>query len=372
MRDKRIRDVFFALLRAGLWEKEVWLLPFGETDYAAILDLAEEQSVVGLLAAGIEHVVDRKPQKEDVLQFIGRTVQFEQTNLAMNQFVDSLFGKMSDAGIYAVLVKGQGIAQCYKRPLWRSCGDVDLLLDAENYRQARSLLVPLAASVDEEDKLRKHLGMSLDSWVVELHGTLQSGLWKRLDKTLDDVQEEVFSAGYVRPWLNGDTKVLLPRADEDVVFVFFHILQHFFKEGIGLRQICDWCRLLWTYRESLDMNLLGKRLKRMDVMSEWKVFAALAVDYLGMATEAMPFYDSSRHWSRKASRVMGFILETGNFGHNRDYSYYKKYPFLVYKTISLWRHMKDGFTYSMIFPLDTIKVTTERVLYGISVALRGK
>lgn len=44
----------------------------------------------------------------------------------------------------------------------------------------------------------------------------------------------------------------MPRAEEDVVYVFAHILQHFFKGGIGLRQICDWCRLLYTYRDSLN------------------------------------------------------------------------------------------------------------------------
>lgn len=45
-KDKNI-VAFFALLRAGLWEKEVRLAPYGEIDFSAVLDLAEEQSVVG-------------------------------------------------------------------------------------------------------------------------------------------------------------------------------------------------------------------------------------------------------------------------------------------------------------------------------------
>lgn len=70
---KNTQRAFFALLQAGLWEKDVRLEPNGEIDFSAVLDLAEEQSVVGLLAAGIEHVVDGRPAKKDVLQFIGRT-----------------------------------------------------------------------------------------------------------------------------------------------------------------------------------------------------------------------------------------------------------------------------------------------------------
>ena len=69
---------------------------------------------------------------------------------------------------------------------------------------------------------------------------------------------------------------------------------------------------------------------------------------------------------------MGFILETGNFGYNRDYSYQKKYPYIIYKAISFWKHLKDGAFFFSIFPLDSIKVTWRRMLVGVSVVLQGK
>lgn len=49
---------FFELLRAGLWEKEARLSQFNNIDYSCILNMAEEQSVVGLVTAGLEKVVD--------------------------------------------------------------------------------------------------------------------------------------------------------------------------------------------------------------------------------------------------------------------------------------------------------------------------
>ena len=55
----------------------------------------------------------------------------------------------------------------------------------------------------------------------------------------------------------------MPGPDNDVVIVFTHFLHHFFIGGVGLRQICDWCRLLWTYRESLDRGLLESRIRKM-------------------------------------------------------------------------------------------------------------
>ena len=101
------------------------------------------------------------------------------------------------------------------------------------------------------------------------------------------------------------------------------------------------------------------------------------MDYLGMPVEAMPFLNSSnvqeiKKFKRKAARVMEFVLETGNFGHNRDYSYQKRYPYVVFKAISLWKHLKDGAFFFSIFPLDSIKVTWRRMVVGVSVVLQGK
>lgn len=256
--------------------------------------LAEEQSVMGLIAAGIENLpASERPSKEVVLQFIGSTFQLEQRNKAMNTFVAKLMEQLRAKDIYAILVKGQGIAQCYEKPLWRACGDVDLLLSESNYERAKELLCPLATDVETEYTHFKHQGMTIDGWVVELHGTLHGRLSKRVDRMVDEVQKDVFYGGSVRSWDNSGTQVFLPSPDNDVIFVFTHILHHFFFEGIGLRQICDWCRLLWTYRDSLNHELLESRIREMGLMSEWKAFAAFAVKWLGMPVEAMPLFEDN-------------------------------------------------------------------------------
>ena len=360
-----VQGAFFALLRAGLWSKEIRLLPFGMVDFTRLLDIAQEQSVVGLIAAGIEQVSDTKVAKKDVLQFVGQSLQLEKKNIAMNSFIESLVDKLRNAGVYMLLVKGQGIAQTYEKPLWRSCGDIDLFLDRENYNKALDVLSPMALSIDEENPVSLHIGMTIEPWVVELHGTLRSGIGRRIDQEIDAIQEVTFRERQVRIWKNGETDVYLPSPDNDVVFVFTHILQHFFRGGIGLRQVCDWCRLLWTYRSEIDRWLLYDRVRAMGILTEWEVFAALAVDWLGMPEEAMPLYSSKRKWSRKAERVLSFMMETGNFGHNRDRSYYEKYPVFVYKAISLWRNTSDSLRHFMIFPKDAARVWFIRLKEGV-------
>ena len=315
------QKAFLALLRAGLWESEVQLLPFTTVDYIEIYRLAHEQSVTGIVAAGLEHVVDTKVSQEVALTFVGDALQLEQRNISMNYFVGELVKKMCKAGIYTLLVKGQGIAQCYERPLWRACGDIDFFLSESNYQNAKNYLKPLASIVEEENQYNQHLALTIDSWLVELHGTLRGGLWNKVNKGLDEIQNDIFCGGHVRSWMNGNTQIFLPRADEDVVFVFAHILQHFFRGGIGMRQICDWCRLLYVFRDKIDRRLLFSRLKRMGVVSEWKTFAAYATKYMGMPVEAMPFFDPSERWKKKSQRLIKVILKTGNFGQAKDFSY---------------------------------------------------
>lgn len=126
----------------------------------------------------------------------------------MNYFFRKSCGEDEAGGNRHSVGERAGGGQFYARPLWRSCGDVDLFFDAENYER---------------------------------------------------VKRDIFENGGVRVWRNDGVDVLLPSLDNDVMIVFTHFLQHFFVGGVGLQQICDWCRLLWTYRDSIDRGLLERR-----------------------------------------------------------------------------------------------------------------
>lgn len=344
------QQVFFTLLRAGLWEQKVRLQENEAIDYNEVYRIAQEQSVVGLIAAGIEHLVNVKAPKDMVLTMVGETLQMEQRNKAMNSFVAQLFAKLQSEGIHAVLIKGQGIAQTYKRPLLRACGDVDLFFDKENYDKAKVYLSSFASHVDPEDKERMHMGMNIDNWIVELHGTMHSEISNRMDRGVDLVQQDIFGHDGIRKWNNDGVEIALPNADNDVIIVFAHFLHHFYVGGIGLRQICDWCRLLWVYKDSLNHKLLESRISKMGLMQEWECFGELAVKYLGMPKEAVPLLDDNEGYHKKVQRVMKRVLATGNMGHNIDVSYRLRYSKLGGLIITFRRRLKEFIDLTIIFP----------------------
>lgn len=363
-------QAFFALVRAGLWEKDVRLIPFGLLDYKKIYRLAQEQAVVGLVASGLDHVVDVKIPKDIALQFVGETLQIEQRNKEMNSFIAKIVEEMRRKDIYAILLKGQGIAQCYEKPLWRAPGDIDFLLNGLNYDKAKDYFKPLASKVETEFSNTKHLGMCLDKWVLELHGNLRCNLSHSINVVLDELLKKTFYEGEVRSWINNGNHIFLLSADNDIIYVFTHFLNHFYKGGVGLRQICDWVRLLREYDETINKKLLEKRLSRMGVLREWKAFGSFAVHYLGASPNIIPMYAEEKKMEKKAGLIFSYILDVGNFGHNRDQSFYTNCSYLTRKFLSFRRICGDLYYHSKIFPFDTIKFFPYICFKGLQAAVR--
>lgn len=438
MRDNSV-DAFFALVRAGLWGKagsnlNVDLNINENVDWEKVYQLAQEQSVQGLVLQGIgrlkshnnlpgaegDTVCDQRganlndnanegltnsPQvsisipQALLLQWIGEVQLIEQRNKDMNAFVANLFDTLRSQGVNALLAKGQGVAQCYEKPLWRTSGDVDLLLSNDDYPKAKESLMPLGVLTEPEETAKKHLAINIEGWIVELHGTLHCGLSRYVDKILDEVHLDAFEGKMsdgrgrnVRVWKNGETDVPLLAAENSVFYVFTHILQHFYKGGIGLRQICDWCRLLWTFKESLDQGELESRICKAKLTAEWMAFGTFAVEYLGMPIEAMPLLNAdlnalpalqalstaekksnmAKNLGKKADKICDFILEVGNFGHNRDDSYFQKHSYFVQKCISAWRRVWDLGRHARIFPINSIRFFFGIMYNGIVSAIKGE
>ena len=65
-------QAFLVLARAGLWEQDISLSQLGTLEFNEIYRLAEEQSIVGLIAAGLEHVKDVKVPQDVALTLLVR------------------------------------------------------------------------------------------------------------------------------------------------------------------------------------------------------------------------------------------------------------------------------------------------------------
>ena len=148
------KRAFFELVKVGLFPVHgegvmIHDTLFKDVGWEKVYQLAQEQSVQGLVLQGIDavqgswlkvHGTSLVP-KVLLLQWIGEVQMIEQRNKEMNAFVAELIEILRKNDIYALLVKGQGMAQCYEKPLWRSSGDIDLFLSYDNYQKTKTLLI---------------------------------------------------------------------------------------------------------------------------------------------------------------------------------------------------------------------------------------
>ncbi len=373
---------FLALTSTGLWgSSRFWNgVQQEKVDWEAVYQLAQEQKLVGLMASAfdgcedkglgfeIQDVFDRQQSKA----FAKKVYSIEQYNLKMNTFIGAVIGKLEAEGLHPLLLKGQGIAQAYRNSIRRSCGDVDLLIAENEYEAAKQILAPKASKVFGDDPKELHVAMYFSRFILELHGSMHVFLTRRQDAVLDAMAEKMFSDKDFRLWDNDGVTVKLPSANVDVVYVFCHILQHLFREGIGLRQVCDLCRLLYVYRDEIDRDLLQSRIVEMRLQTEWKAFAALMADWLGTPVECIPMYDASGKYSGKARKILSHILSTGNMGRNRDVSYKKKYPYLIKKMISMRLIFGKALRLGTIFPRSVFKVSVKGLKGGVEDLAEGK
>ena len=166
------------LLRAGLWgtaEK----IPQEDCDLDAVRELARSLAVSGIVSDGISSLVkaypDLKISLEQLKPFIKEILYVERTNSMLDTLLLKVIDLLEGQGLRPVILKGQAIARHYPHPKHRTAGDIDILLDGDDYFKAARLLAPKATGKEPEYPRIRHYGLFFGKYEVELHGTLHCG-----------------------------------------------------------------------------------------------------------------------------------------------------------------------------------------------------
>jgi len=369
-------DMFFSLLRCGLWGKAENGADYASVDWQALVKMAKEQTVIGLVSDGVsvlKHSDVRFSMPVEISrQLMVRTISVERANARLDAVVAELAGIFKDNGISYCLIKGQGTARNYVHPGHRCPGDIDFLLDDENYRRASEVLAPRADKLFPEDGNKKHFGMLFRGGVdVELHGTARASFGKAFNDVIDEMQSELFTRKNFRSWDCLGEPVTLPSVDFDAMFIFTHFIQHFYHGGLGLRQICDWVMHLHRFAPVIDRAWIRLRLDELGLDKEWKAFGFIAVNLLGLPREEMPFYDET--FGRYSDMIWASIRHSGNFGRTmnggRDMD---SEPYLLRKLRSLRGHLCWMSRHFSLSPRNTYRAMRHTITYGFMAVMRGQ
>ncbi len=364
-------DLFFALLRSGLWGTSP-VLPrqvADSGDWQKAYRLSMEQTVVGLVTDGAAAAPALFVPKEISLKLMSSLVSVEKFNAVIDDAIVRFVALLEDGGVQPVLVKGQAVAQCYIHPSGRMSGDIDLVISPAQYEAAKAIITPAADSIGAEGAEKMHFSATFGNVELELHGTVQTSLGRKINDVLDIARDELFKDGGCRFMDCRGKRVRIPSIDFDALFIFTHLLQHFYCGGLGLRQLCDWARVLHTHSGKINLPLLEERLRLMGLESEWKTFVLFLVRYLGLPEEEAPLYDG--RFGKRADKLWRYIEKVGNFGKNRQHRDRSKDPYLIRKIGSFFINSQDFIHHVSIFPLDSLRFFRQYLITGTRAVVRG-
>lgn len=324
------------------------------TDWTALLAFAEKQSLIGIC---LPSECPENLSKDLLLQWIGQVQLIEQQNKLLNRRIGQLFKKLEDDGFRCCLLKGQGNAALYPKPLMRCAGDIDVWIDSDVetvYQYVRQLF-------PDAEETYKHIHFPLfDDAPVDVHITplrFYSGLYeKRLQRWIGNNKDEQF-VNYVR--LSGtDREVSVPTANFNAVYQLGHMMVHLFDEGLGMRQVVDYYYVL----KQMDLSdkekaEFKKTFEELGMLRFAKAMMWIQSDVLGLPFEKCIISPDEK----RGKKVFQDILEGGNFGHHSQ-RYDGKKGFYERGLAEAWRNVK----LLSLAPREG----TARLFYRIGTAMR--
>lgn len=313
----KIQQQFFALTRAGLWGTPADASLFDEqTDWKQLYQAARAQALLGIVLDGVQTLpADKRPPRALYLQWCSALMNIEEKNQLLNSVLDEVYSLCRANGVEPVLLKGQGVAQNYRNPLHRQCGDIDLFTGTDDFDKVNEWLMPEVTRIDEE--CFKHIGYVWHGVTIENHRVLNNLNAPKADKSFQAEIARWHNAHQTRKVTIDRCTVSVPPLDFDVVYILIHSVLHALNEGIGLRQICDWTCLLHHQAAHIDKKTVARLLHEYGLEKAARIFGVMAVEYLGLPFEELPIAYTEEDLPT-GEWLMNDVWKEGNFGRNNE------------------------------------------------------
>lgn len=284
-------------------------------EWVELFKFAKEQRLAGLFYSGMQKLpVQFKPPQKLALRWTVDAESIRGRNTKVNEAAAALTQKFDAVGCRAFMLKGPANALYYPEPLLRQPGDIDLYIAG-----GKELILNKIreASLPEVFHLSSHHASFMFGDVeVEAHflathayspkknAALQKFLNEELAATVDSLAKTKKLDPSQLP-----QRFLVPSMAYALAMQLSHIKQHFFKGGVGLRQLIDYNQLLLasSVEERRKVSTVLKRagLYRIACAVVWVLQQTLLLEekYFICAPD-----------SRRGKKLLSVILNGGNFG----------------------------------------------------------
>ena len=248
------------LVRRGLNVPADWYVCRIEGLTAAEWALAYRYAAAHGLAAvawdGLSRLVEEgraDVPKEVKLRWYGHAMMAERRYASHKAALLALAEALTGTGIRLVVMKGASVAERYRVPTHRECGDVDVWPLGGSAEAVRDLMKSLGAEVGVDSP--KHIEMVFRGVTFEVHREFVTSVLLRPHRHLNVRLAQLAAEG--RP-LFGRDELIGPSAAFDALFLTAHAANHFKSEGIIWRHVTDaWLATGGAVPDEKELSLYG-------------------------------------------------------------------------------------------------------------------
>lgn len=294
-----LNELFSGLLRSGLHPEVPYVpaAPVGEASWQEIFSLAKRQGTANIALDGVETLPrEQRPGRELRIRWAMQSEATVKRYARQRSAAERAARLLAGHGVRMLVLKGIGLSDNYPIAEHRECGDVDIYLFGDHEKGNRILCDAGAQRIDD---VPKHTGLALQGVHIENHRTFLNVSRNREERELDGVLSEILRREGAIPAPGG---FFTPPATFNAIYLVRHAAQHFLKEGITARHLCDWSCFLERQEQQIDRELFTQTLRRYRMERFERLLTAAAIRCCGLQT-AMPGHDPA-----ELDRFIGEVL----------------------------------------------------------------
>lgn len=277
-------------------------------DFVASLDELKAHCIIPLTSHVIAGLTLDNELKIQLMQTYSNNIRYFKAILDEQNKLGSI---LTDAGIPYAILKGSAAAMYYPNPVYRSMGDIDLLINPSSFDKACEVLFANGyKKLSDFDGENRHIELVGDGNIeIELHIRFSSSNDVKHNKLLDEYIYDGLSKVEVNS-LNGSNFNTLPTVENGLVLLS-HI-NHHLSSGLGLRQIIDWlCYVENCLTDELWDKTFAEITLKLGLKKLAMVTTAMCKKYLGL--NGISWCDSSKD-DPMVDELTEYIMNHGNFG----------------------------------------------------------
>lgn len=344
---------FFELLQIETGRRECLSGVPSKAEWKAMFGMAREQALVGVFTDAVCRLPEEmRPPRKPLARICSEVMMIEDTNKRLFRKCCELTEALAADGFESCVLKGQGMALLYPKPLLRQSGDIDIWMkraakSASNAAEESiedSLYNYARAKGEVDDACYHHLGIMLK---IERNESGQVQLLQGKNKN-DEIEMHFRPSFMFAPRSNAKMQrwfeeqwttmashsVNVPReycsaagGEEhsplvfhcptpqfNAVYALIHIYRHLFDEGIGLRQLLDYYYVIMAFNRSATESQKAETTTTLRHLSLFHF--TQSVMYVLHTVFGLPSDEMLVPMDKRCgSFLLDEIMQAGNFGH---------------------------------------------------------